>query len=50
MTTQDNTEAIEAWDGPLFERFVRFRPLVTDGLDHRGDEPGQLTLIENVAV
>jgi hypothetical protein len=20
-----NAEAIEAWDGPLFERFVRFR-------------------------
>src|SRR5918996_1143688 len=28
----DNTEAIEAWDGPLFDRFVRFRDIVTTGL------------------
>jgi SAM-dependent methyltransferase len=42
MTTQDNTEAIEAWDGPLFERFVRFRPLVTDGLGAHGERALEL--------
>jgi ubiquinone/menaquinone biosynthesis C-methylase UbiE len=33
----DNTEAIEAWDGPLFERFVRFREIVTHGLGAHGE-------------
>jgi ubiquinone/menaquinone biosynthesis C-methylase UbiE len=33
-----NAEAIEAWDGPLFERFVRFRHLLTTGLGAHGDE------------
>ena len=33
----ENAEAIEAWSGPLFERFVRFRPLVTDGLGAHGE-------------
>jgi ubiquinone/menaquinone biosynthesis C-methylase UbiE len=33
-----NEEAIEAWDGPLFERFVRFRHLLTTGLGAHGDE------------
>jgi hypothetical protein len=35
MTTTDqeglssaNAEAIEAWDGPLFDRFVRYRQIV----------------------
>ncbi len=32
-----NAEAIEAWDGPLFERFARFRHLVTTGLGAHGD-------------
>ena len=27
-----NEEAIEAWDGPLFDRFVRFRHIVVAGL------------------
>jgi SAM-dependent methyltransferase len=27
-----NREATEAWSGPLFDRFVRFRPLVTTAL------------------
>jgi SAM-dependent methyltransferase len=27
-----NQEATDAWSGPLFERFVRFRPYVADGL------------------
>jgi SAM-dependent methyltransferase len=33
----DNAEATEAWSGPLFERFVRFRPLMTDGLGAHGE-------------
>src|SRR5438045_4043790 len=33
----DNSEAIEAWDGPLFDRFVQFRGLVTDGLGAHGE-------------
>ena len=42
-TTQErsatpNDEAIEAWDGPLFERFVRYRHIVVEGLKHFGDE------------
>jgi SAM-dependent methyltransferase len=32
-----NVEAAEAWSGPLFERFVRFRPLVTEGLGAHGE-------------
>ena len=34
----DNTEAIEAWDGPLFDRFVEFRHLIVHGLKNHGDE------------
>jgi ubiquinone/menaquinone biosynthesis C-methylase UbiE len=33
-----NAEAIAAWDGPLFERFVRFKHLLTTGLASHGDE------------
>src|SRR3954465_9439780 len=33
----DNTEAIEAWDGPLFDRFVAFRDVVTAGLGAHGE-------------
>jgi ubiquinone/menaquinone biosynthesis C-methylase UbiE len=32
-----NAEAIEAWDGPLFERFVRYRDIVVGGLKQFGD-------------
>jgi SAM-dependent methyltransferase len=32
-----NREAIEAWSGPLFETFVRFRDLVTGGLGAHGE-------------
>ena len=47
-----NAEAIQAWDGPLFERFVRFREIVTTGLGAHGEEalrlyppgPGQRVL------
>ena len=34
----DNAEAIQAWDGPLFDRFVRFRDIVTTGLGNHGEE------------
>jgi SAM-dependent methyltransferase len=33
-----NAEAIQAWDGPLFDRFVRFREIVTSGLGAHGEE------------
>jgi SAM-dependent methyltransferase len=47
-----NAEAITAWDGPLFDRFVRFREIVTTGLGAHGEEalrlappqPGQRVL------
>jgi ubiquinone/menaquinone biosynthesis C-methylase UbiE len=38
----DNTEAIEAWDGPLFDRFVRFRDIVTMGLGSHGERALEL--------
>jgi ubiquinone/menaquinone biosynthesis C-methylase UbiE len=38
----DNAEAIEAWDGPLFERFVRFREVVTTGLGAHGERALEL--------
>jgi SAM-dependent methyltransferase len=37
-----NAEAIEAWDGPLFERFVKYRHLVVDNLRRFGDEAMRL--------
>jgi ubiquinone/menaquinone biosynthesis C-methylase UbiE len=48
----DNDEAIRAWDGPLYDRFVRFRETVTTGLGAHGEEalrlhppkPGQRVL------
>jgi SAM-dependent methyltransferase len=47
-----NAEAITAWDGPLYDRFVRFREIVTTGLGAHGEEalrlvpplPGQRVL------
>jgi ubiquinone/menaquinone biosynthesis C-methylase UbiE len=33
-----NEEAIEAWDGVLFDRFVQFRDIVTTGLGAHGEE------------
>ncbi len=32
-----NQEAIRAWDGPLYDRFVRFRHLMTTGLGNHGE-------------
>src|SRR3954468_13180650 len=50
--TEANSEAIAAWDGPLYDRFVRFRHIVTAGLGAHGEEalrlfppqPGQRVL------
>jgi ubiquinone/menaquinone biosynthesis C-methylase UbiE len=36
--TEENAEAVAAWDGPLFERFSRFRHIVTEGLANHGTE------------
>jgi SAM-dependent methyltransferase len=33
-----NAEATEAWDGPLFERFVQFRDVVVGGLTNHGEK------------
>jgi SAM-dependent methyltransferase len=33
----ENTEAIDAWNGPLFERFVEFREVIGGGLAVHGD-------------
>lgn len=32
-----NAEAIRAWDGPLYDRFVRFREIMTTGLGAHGE-------------
>jgi SAM-dependent methyltransferase len=32
-----NQEATDAWSGPLFDRFVRFRPYVAEGLGAHGE-------------
>jgi ubiquinone/menaquinone biosynthesis C-methylase UbiE len=37
-----NAETIEAWDGPLYERFVRFRQIMTTGLGAHGEMALQL--------
>jgi SAM-dependent methyltransferase len=38
MATNANAEATEAWDGPLFERFVQFRHLIVAGLAKHGEK------------
>lgn len=38
MAEPANAEAIEAWNGVLFDRFVQFRDVVTDGLGAHGEE------------
>lgn len=40
--SEANAEAIEAWDGPLFERFVQYRHIVVAGLRSHGDEAMRL--------
>src|SRR5271165_4116279 len=37
VSSEANAEAIEAWDGPLYDRFVRFRHIVTAGLGAHGE-------------
>jgi ubiquinone/menaquinone biosynthesis C-methylase UbiE len=37
-----NAEAIQAWDGPLFDRFMRFRHIVTTGLGAHGEKALEL--------
>jgi ubiquinone/menaquinone biosynthesis C-methylase UbiE len=39
---EDNAEAIEAWDGPLYDRFLQFRDIVTTGLGAHGDRALEL--------
>ncbi|HEX6391104.1 MAG TPA: methyltransferase domain-containing protein [Solirubrobacteraceae bacterium] len=39
---EPNAEAITAWDGPLYDRFVRFRHIVTTGLGAHGDRALEL--------
>ena len=38
MATNANAEAMEAWDGPLFDRFVQYRHLIIDGLANHGEK------------
>jgi ubiquinone/menaquinone biosynthesis C-methylase UbiE len=40
--TTANAEAIAAWDGPLYDRFVRFRHIVTTGLGAHGERALEL--------
>lgn len=52
MSQPSNTVTIEAWNGVLFDRFVRFRDIVTTGLSAHGEHglrlhpprPGDRTL------
>jgi ubiquinone/menaquinone biosynthesis C-methylase UbiE len=37
-TYENNAEAIEAWNGVLFDKFARFRETLTTGLGGHGDE------------
>jgi SAM-dependent methyltransferase len=41
-----NAEAITAWDGPLFDRFLKFRHVLTTGLGAHGDEALRLVPLE----
>ncbi len=34
----DNTEATEAWDGPLYDRFLSFREVIISGLTPLGEQ------------
>lgn len=37
-----NEETIRAWDGPLYDRFLRFRAIVTNGLGAHGERALEL--------
>jgi ubiquinone/menaquinone biosynthesis C-methylase UbiE len=38
MATTANAEAAQAWDGPLFERFVQYRDIIVTGLANHGEK------------
>jgi SAM-dependent methyltransferase len=38
MAASANAEATEAWDGPLFERFVEYRDIIVTGLANHGEK------------
>ncbi len=40
---EDNTEAAEAWNGPLYEVWIKYRELVADGLREHGENAIRLT-------
>jgi SAM-dependent methyltransferase len=40
---EDNVEATEAWNGPLFEVWIKYRDLVADGLREHGENALRLT-------
>lgn len=42
MSTNANAEATEAWDGPLFERFVEYRDIIVGGLANHGEKALEL--------
>lgn len=42
----DNTEAIEAWDGVLYDRFVEFRDALVAGLGAHGEQALRLYPVE----
>ncbi|MGK2956595.1 MAG: class I SAM-dependent methyltransferase [Solirubrobacterales bacterium] len=44
--TSGNSEAVEAWDGVLFDRFTKFRKVLADGLGAHGNEGLGLLSIE----
>jgi hypothetical protein len=44
MSQPSNTATIEAWNGVLFDRFVRFRDIVTTGLSAHGEHGLRLYL------
>jgi SAM-dependent methyltransferase len=52
VTPPDNDEATRAWDGPLFDRFMKFREVILDGIRAHGEaamelldpQPGQRVL------
>src|SRR4051794_7891571 len=38
MTANANAEATDAWDGPLFDRFVQYRHIIVTGLANHGEK------------
>ena len=42
MAANANAEATQAWDGPLFERFVQYRHIIVAGLAKHGEKAFEL--------